>query len=558
MGANGGITKGKSHAEGGIPMVVKSTGQHVELEGGEGVINKRNMASTKTYEFQGKKMTACEIASAINSADGNGVKIDCEDVVGTKYKYGTGGFIDLFEDYGNIPPHVQTILNDYQEALEDGDYKELENLRKDLEQVGYTFDFYVDGSPYGLRPKNIPINEVQGYEQYKNGGELKLGTKMEMEHADTINDFKKEGISTKEVATAIAKDHLKENPRYYTELKRMENERKNQGLSHDEAHKLFEEYDLIRSRNQNKRKYKYGGTLPVKEPVHVSLKESFRTTLYNMRTGEYSGNSLLRENQLHHLNLLEADAQSTTFNYPNTDYYFTVPTSIINIRGKSRTLKTGGIIDIQFDGYESDLTTNDRSILEVLRGVDNAKLTHKDKEFISSFRGDNLVNYLPNKVCEILYSLTFKHHATRFQIKEIVLLNIGTGNLLSLAPNYVKSIQVDFADNKYKPIEEQINAIQNPKKTKLFLGNYSNVDAVIHVYPHINPRKENLMQLLRKNPNGSIVCGLAEFSTKEKTEEFKNGILEYSNKEFNTYFYELHEGISSKGRSTLIYLANSY
>ena len=41
--AKGGITKGKSHAEGGIPMVVKSTGQKVELEGGEGVINKKNM-----------------------------------------------------------------------------------------------------------------------------------------------------------------------------------------------------------------------------------------------------------------------------------------------------------------------------------------------------------------------------------------------------------------------------------------------------------------------------------------------------------------------------------
>ena len=45
MSAKGGITEGKSHKEGGIPMVVKSTGQQVELEGGEGVINKRNMAS---------------------------------------------------------------------------------------------------------------------------------------------------------------------------------------------------------------------------------------------------------------------------------------------------------------------------------------------------------------------------------------------------------------------------------------------------------------------------------------------------------------------------------
>ena len=87
MSAKGGITKGKSHKEGGIPMVVKSTGQQVELEGGEGVINKRNMASDKTFEFEGKEKTICEIASEINSANGNGVQIDCDNVTGKKYEY---------------------------------------------------------------------------------------------------------------------------------------------------------------------------------------------------------------------------------------------------------------------------------------------------------------------------------------------------------------------------------------------------------------------------------------------------------------------------------------
>jgi GNAT superfamily N-acetyltransferase len=97
MSAKGGITKGKSHAEGGIPMVVKSTGQKVELEGGEGVINKRNMASTKTYEFEGEEKTICEIASDINSADGNGVQIDCDGITGRKYKHKEGGRISKFK-----------------------------------------------------------------------------------------------------------------------------------------------------------------------------------------------------------------------------------------------------------------------------------------------------------------------------------------------------------------------------------------------------------------------------------------------------------------------------
>ena len=95
MYAKGGITKGKSHKEGGIPMVVKSTGQKVELEGGEGVINKKNMADTKLHSFDGKEMTKCEIASEINSDNNNGVTIDCDDIVGKKYKYDKGGNVSM-------------------------------------------------------------------------------------------------------------------------------------------------------------------------------------------------------------------------------------------------------------------------------------------------------------------------------------------------------------------------------------------------------------------------------------------------------------------------------
>ena len=94
--AKGGITKGKSHKEGGIPMVVKSTGQKVELEGGEGVINKRNMSDTKKHKFDGKELTKCEVVSEINEDYGNGVKIDCDDIVGRKYKYKKGGNVKRF------------------------------------------------------------------------------------------------------------------------------------------------------------------------------------------------------------------------------------------------------------------------------------------------------------------------------------------------------------------------------------------------------------------------------------------------------------------------------
>lgn len=75
----GGLAYGNSHDNGGIKATVASTGQSIEYEGGEGVINKRSMQIEKTYTFNGKKLTPCEIVSEINEM-GGGVKFKCEDV----------------------------------------------------------------------------------------------------------------------------------------------------------------------------------------------------------------------------------------------------------------------------------------------------------------------------------------------------------------------------------------------------------------------------------------------------------------------------------------------
>lgn len=60
--------------------------------------------------------------------------------------------IDLFEDYKNIPPKVQRILDKYSQGIEDGDYNDLGDAKNELEEIGYTFDYYLDGVPYDLRP----------------------------------------------------------------------------------------------------------------------------------------------------------------------------------------------------------------------------------------------------------------------------------------------------------------------------------------------------------------------------------------------------------------------
>ena len=104
----GGLTKGKSHDEGGMKMVVKSTGQRVELEGGEGVLNKKVMSDDSKYEFEGKDMTACDIASELNQQKGDGVAFECDDVEG---KFEEGGSVKDFEFGGFVKGKSEVATN---------------------------------------------------------------------------------------------------------------------------------------------------------------------------------------------------------------------------------------------------------------------------------------------------------------------------------------------------------------------------------------------------------------------------------------------------------------
>ena len=80
-------------------------------------------------------------------------------------KYAKGGMVDLFEDYENIPEKVAVILDSYKDEFgEDMDYQDTQNMLNEIEAVGYTFDYYLDNVPYGLRPIGTPLSALQGYE----------------------------------------------------------------------------------------------------------------------------------------------------------------------------------------------------------------------------------------------------------------------------------------------------------------------------------------------------------------------------------------------------------
>lgn len=217
-GKKGGLFVGKSHDDGGIPAIVVDTGQPIEVEGGEVIINKE--ASKKYWKE----------LSEINQSAGNGVA---------------------------IPP---------------------------------------------------PMEFSKDVSAYKTGGKITIsairqGTEMEMEHAQTIQAFKKDGLSVKEVARKIAKDHLKENPNYYKILTKLKLAKGGELICRSCGNSWLSESKVttcVSCGSDNSKYYKTGGktptySLPEKEQIYeqwkdlVNMSKSEIEKFYNSDEGKVAG-----------------------------------------------------------------------------------------------------------------------------------------------------------------------------------------------------------------------------------------------------------------------------
>ena len=70
---------------------------------------------------------------------------------------------DLFETPELIPNEVQAIFDTFDEDS-DNTYFELDRILNEIEPLGYTFDYYLDAEPYGLRPIDMELVELEGWE----------------------------------------------------------------------------------------------------------------------------------------------------------------------------------------------------------------------------------------------------------------------------------------------------------------------------------------------------------------------------------------------------------
>jgi len=172
-GTLSGYLVGKTHAEGGIKAVNKSTGQALEMQGGEVVITAPAVSDNTKREFEGKMMTNREILSTINKKGGGVSFAKGGDVpknikrTGASYKYGGKTMTD-HEIYKSITGgHLAEGMT--------------------LSQIA--------------KKHNVSVKDLQR--------QVEMGIKSESEHT-----------SSKREQMKIVKDHLFENPKYYSLLKR--------------------------------------------------------------------------------------------------------------------------------------------------------------------------------------------------------------------------------------------------------------------------------------------------------------------------------------------------
>jgi len=171
-----------------------------------------------------------------------------------KMNKGGVAYVDLFEDYENIPANVQAILNDYE--LEDSDYNTLNDLQNELAEVGYTFEFGLDAEPFALRPIGVEVNELQGYEDYEKGN-FKSGGEAEFDIYDY--DKKMALINLDEIYEyAIKIDRMINEDADLEEWVKMKLTRIEQSIS-DVKHSL-----------EGWEKYKNGGEIPKKQLLHIA------------------------------------------------------------------------------------------------------------------------------------------------------------------------------------------------------------------------------------------------------------------------------------------------
>jgi type I restriction-modification system DNA methylase subunit len=283
-GSLSGYLVGKTHAQGGIQAINKSTGQPLEMQGGEIIITAPAVSDNTKNEFNGKMMTNREILSQIN-VKGGGVAFAKDGMEIPKrikrtgasynysgktmtdheiYKYITGGGIaedfKYSKEFSGITIYTDVeqeyVGNNYSPFENKGSFKAtitkggLENIALESKYLqNFNFKYGVDN--WNTISKKLKDNKITKLELYQvgkyvktfelkpiieknnSGGHLSKGMTLPQiakKHKVSLKELQKqvdmgmkaesEHTSSKREQMKIVKDHLYENPKYYSLLKK--------------------------------------------------------------------------------------------------------------------------------------------------------------------------------------------------------------------------------------------------------------------------------------------------------------------------------------------------
>lgn len=465
----------------------------------------------------------------------------------------------------DVVPVVSFATKDAFEANKNKLVMKLSEWAKRWGQEAIGFEF--EGDLYYVPEKFANGGDVRDMSWYKDfkKDQLKKGTKHEMEHIDTIKQFKKKGVSDKEVAQAIAQDHLDENDSYYIELEKMEESSK-------KLSDAIKEFEKQKNYRKSSRKYKLGGGVmgaEAGEMVHVSFNEDF-TGEIRKKDGTYISQSEFKKGKVYKFKFLFNDGVTSALRLPNTTMFVYVPNEFINVVGFNEKVYGKGGTIMPYQSF--NLSANDKSILKMLLNKENPQdFTSEQRNKLSSFKGNNVANELSVNIIQKIYGLLFKYHNLDNKIQNLYLSNIGVGNILMLSPNYLEKVMVSFDErNDYVQIEKDIaDIITYGKRDFEVYNDFSmmEIDAIVHVYSKSNPAIDQLCDIFFRTQKKSVALGVAEFTSREKLDAFQRSILINQGymaqnqmmmfRNSNEYLI-VNEGITDEGQYTLIYVMTKF
>jgi len=135
-----------------------------------------------------------EVGTFMNKADGV-FKVRFDEIEGHDSIFAHGGtiYVDLFEYRDEMPYKVKVIVDRYEDEYgEDISYQSLLDMQKEVENVGYTFDFGLDSMPYGLRPIGVDITQLRDYDEddyYADGGMMAKGSMFNNELFESLVEY---------------------------------------------------------------------------------------------------------------------------------------------------------------------------------------------------------------------------------------------------------------------------------------------------------------------------------------------------------------------------------